>query len=60
MNHLKTVVQDVSNSSGHRGLHLKYKGQTKPLKDWAKQLNVNPETIRRRLKRGETVREALS
>jgi hypothetical protein len=60
MNHLKTIVQDTTEQSQTRGLHIKYRGKVKPLRDWATELNVNPETIRRRLKKGASVKEALS
>lgn len=59
MNHLVTIVQD-KNKDRRAGLNIKFKGKTKHLTDWADELGLNPETIRRRLKKGQTVKEAMT
>ncbi len=39
---------------------LTYEGDTKPVRDWAKQLGVRPQVIWARLRKGRSPEEALS
>jgi len=53
-----TAKEQANNTSAAR--QLEYKGETDTLANWAAKLQINPRTIKARLRKGWTVEKALS
>ena len=56
----KGKVRVLVNNARKKTKYITYKGETKSLLSWAKELGMNPKTLRNRFKRGWSVERALS